>query len=145
MEKNESNILIFKTLVNLGAFLLVLSVISPILKFVSTKPDGTSIDCYFNSYFISGIVSIVVAMIYAAFNSCKCKKQEPNTKKPQKTKEEIDTDYQREQEKLRALREHEERMAIIKALGANYAKQNADAIQVKLKEIVKTLDTIKHS
>lgn len=145
MEKNESNILIFKTLVNLGAFLLVLSVISPILKFVSTKPDGTSIDCHFNSYFISGIVSIVVAMIYASFNSCKCKKQEPHTKKPQKTKEEIDTDYQREQEKLCALREHEERMAIIKALGANYDKQNADAIQVKLNEIVKTLDTIKHS
>ena len=50
------------------------------------------------------------------------------------------------------LREHEERMAIIKALGANYDKKNADAIQAKLNEIVKklneivkTLDTIKQS
>lgn len=70
----------------------------------------------------------------------------------EKQLKEATSDKTEDRNSLKLLREHEERMAIIKALGANYDKKNADAIQAKLNEIVKnlneivkTLDTIKQS
>ena len=63
----------------------------------------------------------------------------------EKQLKEATSDKTEDRNNLKLLREHEERMAIIKALGANFDKMNADAIQAKLNEIVKTLDTIKQS
>ena len=63
----------------------------------------------------------------------------------EKQLKEATSDKTEDRNSLKLLREHEERMAIIKVLGANYDKKNADAIQAKLNEIVKKLDTIKQS
>lgn len=135
MEKDTLTTLIFKTLVKLGVFLVSLSFASPILKFVCQQINVESIDCHSCMYFISGIISIVIALIYAICNTCK----KPNSEKPNKTKEEKAEDYQKEQETLRALREHEERMAIIKALGANYSKVEEETFKQRLDEILNEL------
>ena len=63
----------------------------------------------------------------------------------EKQLKEATSDKTEDRNSLKLLREHEERMAIIKALGANFDKKNADALQAKLNEIVITLDTIKQS
>lgn len=68
------------------------------------------------------------------------KKDKANLEKRLK---ESTADKTEEINRLKMLREHEERMAIIKALGANCDKENADTIQAKLEEIVKKIDSFK--
>ena len=105
------------------------------------------------------IVAIVISIIFALLSKCsyqKIIKAEQETylnnkietlklekENLEKQLKEATSDKTEDRNSLKLLREHEERMAIIKALGANYDKKNADAIQAKLNEIVKTLDTIK--
>ena len=107
------------------------------------------------------IVAIVISIIFALLSKCsyqKIIKAEQETylnnkietlklekENLEKQLKEATSDKTEDRNSLKLLREHEERMAIIKALGANYDKKNADAIQAKLNEIVKTLDTIKQS
>ena len=105
------------------------------------------------------IVAIVISIIFALLSKCsyqKIIKAEQETylnnkietlklekENLEKQLKEATSDKTEDRNSLKLLREHEDRMAIIKALGANYDKKNADAIQAKLNEIVKTLDTIK--
>ena len=107
------------------------------------------------------IVAIVISIGFALLSKCsyqKIIKAEQETylnnkietlklekENLEKQLKEATSDKTEDRNSLKLLREHEERMAIIKALGANYDKKNADAIQAKLNEIVKTLDTIKQS
>ena len=107
------------------------------------------------------IVAIVISIVFALLSKCSYQKiikaeQETylNNKNEtlklekenlEKQLKEATSDKTEDRNSLKLLREHEERMAIIKVLGANYDKKNADAIQAKLNEIVKTLDTIKQS
>ena len=107
------------------------------------------------------IVAIVISIGFALLSKCsyqKIIKAERETylnnkietlklekENLEKQLKEATSDKTEDRNSLKLLREHEERMAIIKALGANYDKKNADAIQAKLNEIVKTLDTIKQS
>ena len=114
------------------------------------------------------IVAIVISIGFALLSKCsyqKIIKAEQETylnnkietlklekENLEKQLKEATSDKTEDRNGLKLLREHEERMAIIKALGANYDKKNADAIQAKLNEIVKklneivkTLDTIKQS
>ena len=107
------------------------------------------------------IVAIVISIGFALLSKCsyqKIIKAEKETylnnkietlklekENLEKQLKEATSDKTEDRNSLKLLREHEERMAIIKALGANYDKKNADAIQAKLNEIVKTLDTIKQS
>lgn len=144
MEKKTSTEMIIKTLVNLGVFLIVLSFASPLIKYVKDF-DQIYFCCFFCFYFFTGIISIVIALIYAKCNTCKSEKQKSTIGSSEKTQGEKDEEYHREKEKLSALRKHEERMAVIKVLGANYDKKNTEAIQTKLDEIIKTLNSIKQS
>lgn len=107
------------------------------------------------------IVAIVISIVFALLSKCsyqKIIKAEQETylnnkietlklekENLEKQLKEATSDKTEDRNSLKLLREHEERMAIIKVLGANYDKKNADAIQAKLNEIVKTLDTIKQS
>lgn len=107
------------------------------------------------------IVAIVISIVFALLSKCsyqKIIKAEQETylnnkietlklekENLEKQLKEATSNKTEDRNSLKLLREHEERMAIIKALGANYDKKNADAIQAKLNEIVKTLDTIKQS
>ena len=107
------------------------------------------------------IVAIVISIGFALLSKCsyqKIIKAEQETylnnkietlklekENLEKQLKEATSDKTEDRNSLKLLREHEERMAIIKALGANYDEENADAIQAKLNEIVKTLDTIKQS
>ena len=107
------------------------------------------------------IVAIVISIGFALLSKCsyqKIIKAEQETylnnkietlklekENLEKQLKEATSDKTEDRNSLKLLREHEERMAIIKALGANFDKKNADAIQAKLNEIVKTLDTIKQS
>ena len=109
--------------------------------------------------YIIYIVAIVISIGFALLSICsyqKIIKAEQETylnnkietlklekENLEKQLKEATSDKTEDRNSLKLLREHEERMAIIKALGANYDKKNADAIQAKLNEIVKTLDTIK--
>ena len=114
-----------------------------------------------NLYISIYIVAIVISIVFALLSKCSYQKiikaeqetylnniietlklEKDNLEKQLK---EATSDKTEDRNSLKLLREHEERMAIIKALGANYDKKNADAIQAKLNEIVKTLDTIKQS
>lgn len=119
-------------------------------------------------YIFIYIVAIVISIGFALMSKCsyqKIIKAEQETylnnkietlklekENLEKQLKEATSDKTEDRNSLKLLREHEERMAIIKALGANYDKKNADAIQAKLNEIVKklneivkTLDTIKQS
>lgn len=112
-------------------------------------------------YIFIYIVAIVISIGFAWLSKCsyqKIIKAEQETylnnkietlklekENLEKQLKEATSDKTEDRNSLKLLREHEERMAIIKALGANYDKKNADAIQAKLNEIVKTLDTIKQS
>ena len=112
-------------------------------------------------YIFIYIVAIVISIGFAWLSKCsyqKIIKEEQETylnnrietlklekENLEKQLKEATADKTDERNSLKLLREHEERMAIIKALGANYDKKNADALQAKLNEIVKTLDTIKQS
>ena len=114
-----------------------------------------------NLYTFIYIVAIVISIGFALLSKCsyqKIIKAEQETylnnkietlklekENLEKQLKEATSDKTEDRNNLKLLREHEERMAIIKALGANYDKKNADAIQAKLNEIVKTLDTIKQS
>lgn len=121
-----------------------------------------------NLYIFIYIVAIVLSIGFALLSKCsyqKIIKAEQETylnnkietlklekENLEKQLKEATSDKTEDRNSLKLLREHEERMAIIKALGANYDKKNADAIQAKLNEIVKklneiakTLDTIKQS
>ena len=121
-----------------------------------------------NLYILIYIVAIVISIFFALLSKCsyqKIIKAEQETylnnkietlklekENLEKQLKEATSDKTEDRNSLKLLREHEERMAIIKALGANYDKKNADAIQAKLNEIVKklneivkTLDTIKQS
>ena len=107
------------------------------------------------------IVAIVISIIFALLSKCsyqKIIKAEQETylnnkietlklekENLEKQLKEATSDKTEDRNSLKLLREHEERMAIIKALGANFDKKNADALQAKLNEIVITLDTIKQS
>ena len=114
------------------------------------------------------IVAIVISIVFALLSKCsyqKIIKAERETylnnkietlklekENLEKQLKEATSDKTEDRNSLKLLREHEERMAIIKALGANYDKKNVDALQAKLNEIVKklneiakTLDTIKQS
>ena len=107
------------------------------------------------------IVAIVISIVFALLSKCsyqKIIKAEQETylnnkietlklekENLEKQLKEATSDKTEDRNSLKLLREHEERMAIIKVLGENYDKKNADAIQAKLNEIVKTLDTIKQS
>ena len=112
-------------------------------------------------YIFIYIVAIVISIGFALLSKCSYQKiikaeqetylnniietlklEKDNLEKQLK---EATSDKTEDRNSLKLLREHEERMAIIKALGANFDKMNADAIQAKLNEIVKTLDTIKQS
>ena len=114
-----------------------------------------------NLYISIYIVAIIISIGFALLSKCSYQKiikaeqetylnniietlklEKDNLEKQLK---EATSDKTEDRNSLKLLREHEERMAIIKALGANYDKKNADAIQAKLNEIVKTLDTIKQS
>lgn len=140
MEKKTSKAMFFRLLLKIGGLFITLSFVTLILITYKNLAND-----YFHYYFWSGIVCIIIAMVPSIFNVCKSKKQEENVETPPRNPEEKEKDYQREVEKHCQLREHEERMAIIKALGTNYDKQNADAIQAKLNEIVKILYSIKRS
>ena len=112
-----------------------------------------------NLYIFIYIVAIIISIGFALLSKCsyqKIIKAEQETylnnkietlklekENLEKQLKEATSDKTEDRNSLKLLREHEERMAIIKALGANYDKKNADAIQAKLNEIVKTLDTIK--
>ena len=112
-----------------------------------------------NLYILIYMVAIVISIVFALLSKCsyqKIIKAEQETylnnkietlklekENLEKQLKEATSDKTEDRNSLKLLREHEERMAIIKALGANYDKKNADAIQAKLNEIVKTLDTIK--
>lgn len=112
-----------------------------------------------NLYIFIYIVAIIISIGFALLSKCsyqKIIKAEQETylnnkietlklekENLEKQLKEATADKTDERNSLKLLREHEERMAIIKVLGANYDKKNADAIQAKLNEIVKTLDTIK--
>ena len=121
-----------------------------------------------NLYIFIYIVAIIISIGFALLSKCsyqKIIKAERETylnnkietlklekENLEKQLKEATSDKTEDRNSLKLLREHEERMAIIKALGANYDKKNADAIQAKLNEIVKklneivkTLDTIKQS
>ena len=114
-----------------------------------------------NLYIFIYIVAIVLSIGFALLSKCsyqKIIKAEQETylnnkietlklekENLEKQLKEATSDKTEDRNSLKLLREHEERMAIIKALGANYDKKNADAIQAKLNEIAKTLDTIKQS
>lgn len=121
-----------------------------------------------NLYISIYIVAIIISIGFALLSKCsyqKIIKAEQETylnnkietlklekENLEKQLKEATSDKTEDRNSLKLLREHEERMAIIKALGANYDKKNADAIQAKLNEIVKklneiakTLDTIKQS
>ena len=114
-----------------------------------------------NLYIFIYIVAIIISIGFAWLSKCsyqKIIKAEQETylnnkietlklekENLEKQLKEATSDKTEDRNSLKLLREHEERMAIIKALGANYDKKNADAIQAKLNEIVKTLDTIKQS
>ena len=114
-----------------------------------------------NLYIFIYIVAIVISIGFAWLSKCsyqKIIKEEQETylnnrietlklekDNLEKQLKEATSDKTEDRNSLKLLREHEERMAIIKALGANFDKKNADAIQAKLNEIVKTLDTIKQS
>ena len=114
-----------------------------------------------NLYIFIYIVAIIISIGFALLSKCsyqKIIKAEQETylnnkietlklekENLEKQLKEATSDKTEDRNSLKLLREHEERMAIIKALGANYDKKNADAIQAKLNEIVKTLDTIKQS
>ena len=114
-----------------------------------------------NLYILIYMVAIVISIVFALLSKCsyqKIIKAEQETylnnkietlklekENLEKQLKEATSDKTEDRNSLKLLREHEERMAIIKALGANYDKKNADAIQAKLNEIVKTLDTIKQS
>ena len=121
-----------------------------------------------NLYISIYIVAIIISIGFALLSKCsyqKIIKAEQETylnnkietlklekENLEKQLKEATADKTDERNSLKLLREHEERMAIIKVLGANYDKKNADAIQAKLNEIVKklneivkTLDTIKQS
>ena len=121
-----------------------------------------------NLYISIYIVAIIISIGFALLSKCsyqKIIKAEKETylnnkietlklekENLEKQLKEATSDKTEDRNSLKLLREHEERMAIIKALGANYDKKNADAIQAKLNEIVKklneiakTLDTIKQS
>ena len=114
-----------------------------------------------NLYILIYMVAIVISIVFALLSKCSYQKiikaeqetylnniietlklEKDNLEKQLK---EATSDKTEDRNSLKLLREHEERMAIIKALGVNYDKKNADAIQAKLNEIVKTLDTIKQS
>ena len=114
-----------------------------------------------NLYILIYMVAIVISIVFALLSKCSYQKiikaeqetylnniietlklEKDNLEKQLK---EATSDKTEDRNSLKLLREHEEKMAIIKALGANYDKKNADAIQAKLNEIVKTLDTIKQS
>ena len=114
-----------------------------------------------NLYILIYMVAIVISIVFALLSKCsyqKIIKAEQETylnnkietlklekENLEKQLKEATSDKTEDRNSLKLLREHEERMAIIKALGANFDKMNADAIQAKLNEIVKTLDTIKQS
>ena len=114
-----------------------------------------------NLYIFIYIVAIIISIGFALLSKCsyqKIIKAEKETylnnkietlklekENLEKQLKEATSDKTEDRNSLKLLREHEERMAIIKVLGANYDKKNADAIQAKLNEIVKTLDTIKQS
>ena len=114
-----------------------------------------------NLYIFIYIVAIIISIGFALLSKCsyqKIIKAEQETylnnkietlklekENLEKQLKEATSDKTEDRNSLKLLREHEERMAIIKDLGANYDKKNADAIQAKLNEIVKTLDTIKQS
>lgn len=121
-----------------------------------------------NLYISIYIVAIIISIGFALLSKCsyqKIIKAEQETylnnkietlklekENLEKQLKEATSDKTEDRNSLKLLREHEERMAIIKALGANYDKKNADALQAKLNEIVKklneiakTLDTIKQS
>ena len=114
-----------------------------------------------NLYILIYMVAIVISIVFALLSKCsyqKIIKAEQETylnnkietlklekENLEKQLKEATSDKTEDRNSLKLLREHEERMAIIKALGVNYDKKNADAIQAKLNEIVKTLDTIKQS
>ena len=121
-----------------------------------------------NLYIFIYIVAIIISIGFALLSKCsyqKIIKAEQETylnnkietlklekENLEKQLKEATSDKTEDRNSLKLLREHEERMAIIKVLGANYDKKNADAIQAKLNEIVKklneivkTLDTIKQS
>ena len=114
-----------------------------------------------NLYIFIYIVAIIISIGFALLSKCsyqkiikaeqetylnnKIEKLKLEKENLEKQLKEATSDKTEDRNSLKLLREHEERMAIIKALGANYDKKNADAIQAKLNEIVKTLDTIKQS
>ena len=121
-----------------------------------------------NLYISIYIVAIIISIGFALLSKCsyqKIIKAEQETylnnkietlklekENLEKQLKEATSDKTEDRNSLKLLREHEERMAIIKALGANSDKKNADAIQAKpnaivkkLNEIAKTLDTIKQS
>ena len=114
-----------------------------------------------NLYIFIYIVAIIISIGFAWLSKCsyqKIIKAEQETylnnkietlklekENLEKQLKEATSDKTEDRNSLKLLREHEERMAIIKALGANFDKMNDDAIQAKLNEIVKTLDTIKQS
>ena len=121
-----------------------------------------------NLYILIYMVAIVISIVFALLSKCsyqKIIKAEQETylnnkietlklekENLEKQLKEATSDKTEDRNSLKLLREHEERMAIIKALGANYDIKNADALQAKLNEIVKklneivkTLDTIKQS
>lgn len=114
-----------------------------------------------NLYIFIYIVAIIISIGFALLSKCsyqKIIKAEQETylnnkietlklekENLEKQLKEATSDKTEDRNSLKLLREHEERMAIIKALGANYDKKNVDALQAKLNEIVKTLDTIKQS
>lgn len=121
-----------------------------------------------NLYISIYIVAIIISIGFALLSKCsyqKIIKAEQETylnnkietiklekENLEKQLKEATSDKTEDRNSLKLLREHEERMAIIKALGANYDKKNVDALQAKLNEIVKklneiakTLDTIKQS
>ena len=114
-----------------------------------------------NLYISIYIVAIIISIGFALLSKCsyqKIIKAEQETylnnkietlklekENLEKQLKEATSDKTEDRNSLKLLREHEERMAIIKVLGANYDKKNADAIQAKLNEIVETLNTIKKS
>lgn len=110
--------------------------------------------------FVVLILNSICAMVYSVVRYDKVVKKECKDKKSEIEKlieenvhlkgennqlKETSIDKTDEDNRLKLLREHEERMAIIKALGANYSRMEEGNLKQKLDEIINELRNLKQS
>ena len=139
----------------ISAMLVVYSIVTLILATIITCNASKSSDL---SNWIGGsmtafsILAVVCANIWYCIN-VKCRKQgeleekikelENENKKLHTELDAAKADKTQEQQNLKLLREHEERMAIIKTLRVNNNNTEEEALKQKLDEVVKKLNKLK--